>query len=218
MLWQPVCFPVTLPSHPVGAAPVRRAAGCAARCEAQTPRSRQRRTRTAAGGLRRFENTERAVLAAASAPLKIRSDGGNGLPVRARVRLGPHARARAGRLVSRPTRRAPTGYARPRGRLSRAASAHATSGHSLVLHLGGRATRLLHLARALPADARRFTAARAAWSPAARQRAGAPCSSSAAGSRPCRDQGRFGRPTSPRQASWPRLAVAGCHRGHPPCW
>ena len=44
MLWQPVCFPVTLPSHPVGAAPVRRAAGCAARCEAQTPRSRQRRT------------------------------------------------------------------------------------------------------------------------------------------------------------------------------
>ena len=137
-----------------------------------------------------------------------RLHGGNGLSVRARMRLGPHARARPGRLVSRPTRGAPTGYARPQGRLYRAASAHATSGHSLVLHLGGRATRLLHLARALPADTRRFTAARAARRPAARQRAGAPRSSSAAGSRPCRDQGRFGRPTSPRQASWPRLAVA----------
>ena len=140
--------------------------------------------------------------------------GGDGFSVRARVRLGPDSRARSGWLVSRPARRPPVGYARPRGRLYRAASSHAASGRSLVLHVGGLATGVLHLVRALPADWRRRTAARAALRPVARLHAGAPRSSRAPGTRPCRDKGLCGRPASPHQASWPRLAAPRCHPGH----
>ena len=149
------------------------------------------------------------------APLARAGYGGDGFSVRARVRLGPHSCARSGWLVSRPARRPPVGYARPRGRVSRAASSHAASGRSLVLHVGGLATGVLHLVRALPADWRRSTAARITLRPAACLHAGAPRSSRAPGTRPCRDKGLCGRPASPHQASWPRLAAPRCHPGHP---